>query len=502
MKWPNVAGFLKEKVRLFGSKPLVCDYGGETFYTYHEFDKTTDRLAWALGELGISPGERVAFLHPNHTDLLLGYFGVIKAGAVAVPINPIYTPREISYIIDNSGARFLISSDFFSENIKSVKENCSTLSGIILKSGAESLEAALISRVGQPKERDCVDADPDDVAMIFYTSGTTGRPKGVMITHRNITFGGGNCAQNYGLTASDRTIVCLPLTHIFANATPFLGSLSSGGSVVVMERFHTEEVFDAIARHRTTWFPGVPTMFTYLLDAFDEQSRDVSSLRMGLSGAASLSVEHLSAFEEKFDATLLEVYGLTESTGLVTANPVFGVRKPGSIGISVSGVSVRVVDQEKRNVPVGEVGELIFKGPNASPGYWELADETREAIQDGWLFTGDLARQDQEGYFYIVSRKKELIVSGGYNVYPREIEDVLLQHPGIHETAVIGVKDTALGEVVKAVVVLRPETLLDADELKEFCRQNLARYKVPRVIDFIDALPRNATGKILKQELE
>ncbi|NQU15954.1 MAG: acyl--CoA ligase [Desulfobacteraceae bacterium] len=238
MKWPNVADFFKEKVRLFGSKSLVCDYGAEVFYTYHEFDKTTDRLAWALGELGISPGDRVAFLHPNHTDLLLGYFGVIKAGAVAVPINPIYTPREISYIIDNSGARFLISSDFFSENIESVKEDCSTLSEVILKCGTESLEAALISRMGQLKERDCIDADPDDLAMIFFTSGTTGRPKGVMINHRNITFGGANCAQNYGLTASDRTIICLPLTHIFANATPFLGSLSSGGSVYHLILYH------------------------------------------------------------------------------------------------------------------------------------------------------------------------------------------------------------------------------------------------------------------------
>jgi long-chain acyl-CoA synthetase len=502
VRWPNVAEFLKEKVQLFGSKPLVCDYGGETFCTYQEFDERTDRLAWTIGELGISPGDRVAFLHPNHTDLLLGYFGVMKASAVAVPINPIYTPREISYIINNSGARLLISLHSFAETVEAATKVCPKLAWVIVKPGEESLEEALTARVGKLKERKSFDSGPDDLAMIFYTSGTTGRPKGVMLTHRNITFGGGNCAQNYGLTPSDRTIICLPLTHIFANATPFLGSLSSGGSAVVMDRFQTNQVFDAIAGYRATWFPGVPTMFTYLLDSFDERVRDVSSLRMGLSGAASLSIEHLSAFEEKFDATLLEVYGLTESTGLVTANPVFGVRKPGSIGISVSGVSVRLVDQEMHDVATGDVGELIFKGPNASPGYWELEEETAEAICDGWLFTGDLAYQDREGFFYIVSRKKELIISGGYNVYPREIEDILMQHSGILEAAVIGVKDPALGEVPKAFVVLKPGIQMDAEELKGFCKKNLARYKVPRHVKFIDALPRNTTGKILKQELK
>jgi long-chain acyl-CoA synthetase len=338
--------------------------------------------------------------------------------------------------------------------------------------------------------------------MIFYTSGTTGTPKGVMISHRNVTFGAGNMAQNYGLTASDITIVCLPLNHIFANASPFWGALASGGSAVVMERFQTEPVFDAIQKERITWFPGVPTMFSFLLSAFDDHPRDISSLRMGLSGAASLSVEHFKDFEAKFRAFMLEVYGLTESTGLVTANPVYGVRKPGSIGMTVSGVAARVVDEAWQDVPRGDVGELIFKGPNGAMGYWELPEETEEKIRDGWISTGDLAFQDHDGYFYIASRKNELIISGGYNIFPREIEDVLNRHPDVREAAVVGADDPDLGEVPKAFVALTPGKTVEAKDLEAFCLENLAKYKVPRVFFMMDELPKNTTGKILKKELK
>ena len=222
---------------------------------------------------------------------------------------------------------------------------------------------------------------------------------------------------------------------------------------------------------------------------------------MGLSGAASLSVEHLKEFEAKFGASMLEVYGLTESTGLVTANPVYGIRKPGSIGISVSGVSARLVDAEWKDVPRGEVGELIFKGPNGTPGYWKLPEDTEKKIRDGWIATGDLAYQDGEGYFYIASRKNELIISGGYNIFPREIEEVLASHHAISEAAVIGVPDPALGEVPKAFVVSKPGTKVTPEDLREFCLQNLAKYKVPKVFVFLDELPKNTTGKIVKKEL-
>jgi long-chain acyl-CoA synthetase len=501
MEWPNVTQYLKTKAYQFGDARLLIDYGTDVSYTYTEFDHVTDRLVSGLRKLGVKPGDRVAFLHPNHSDLLLGYFATIKAGAVAVPMNPAYTAREITHIIKDSGAQTLISTERFAEHIQFVKRECPFMSALVAKRHGRTLEEMMITVVGPLKAEDPEPATADDLAMIFYTSGTTGKPKGVMISHRNITFAASNIAQNYGLRSSDVTVVCLPLNHIFANASAFWGSLASGGAAVVMDRFQTEFVFDAIKRYRLTWFPGVPTMFTYLLSSFDAQPRNVSSLRMGLSGAASLSVEHLKAFEAKFGVTMLEVYGLTESTGLVTANPVHGIRKPGSVGISVSGVSTRLVDVEWGDVPRGEIGELAFKGPNGTPGYWQLPEDTAKKIRNGWIATGDLAYQDGEGYFYIVGRKDELIVSGGYNIFPREIEEVLYRHQDIGEVAVIGVPDPVLGEVPKAFVVTKPGRKITAEELLKICLENLAKYKIPKVFIFVDKLPKNTTGKIVKKEL-
>ena len=501
MEWPDVAQYLDTKVRRFGDARLLVDYGTDVSYTYKEFDATTNRLAFGLRELGVKPGDRVAFLHPNHSDLLLGYFATIKTGAVAVPVNPAYTAREIAYIISDSGSQTLISTERFEENTEVVRKECPSLRRILTKHEGQNLEERIATEAGSLKSNNPVPAAADNLAMIFYTSGTTGKPKGVMISHRNITFGAGNMAQNYGLTPLDVTLICLPLNHIFANATPFWGSLASGGSAVVMERFQVEPVFDAIEKYEVTWFPGVPTMFAYLLSHFDDKTRNVFSLRMGLSGAASLSVEHLKEFEATFGASMLEVYGLTESTGLVTANPVFGIRKPGSIGISVSGVATRLVDSDWTDAPRGNVGELIFRGPNGTQGYWNLPEDTEKKIRDGWIATGDLAYQDGEGYFYIASRKSELIVSGGYNIYPREIEEVLCSHHGISEAAVIGVPDPMLGEVPKGFVVAKPGRKVTAENLREFCLRNLAKYKVPREFVLLDELPKNTTGKTIKKEL-
>lgn len=502
MKWPNVTEYLKTKVLQFGDARLIMDYETGASYTYREFDAATDHMASDFRKMGVKRGDRIAFLHPNHSDLLLGYFATIKAGAVAVPLNPMYTAREITHVLNDSTAGTLISTDRFYEKIRVVKENSPSISNIIMKKEGQGLGEAVAAMPGVHAPEDPAEASADDLAMIFYTSGTTGKPKGVMISHRNVTFGAGNMAQNYGLTASDIAVVCLPLNHIFANASPFWGSLASGGSAVVIERFQSVPVFDAISKYGVTWFAGVPTMFNYLISSFDDNPRNVSSLRMGLSGAASLSVAHLKEFEAKFGASMLEVYGLTESTGLVTANPVYGVRKPGSIGMCVSGVSVRLVDAKWKDVKRGEVGELIFKGPNGTSGYWGLPGETEKKIRDNWVSTGDLARQDEEGYFYIASRKNELIISGGYNIFPREIEDVLCKLPNVGEVAVIGVSDPALGEVPKAFIAPKPGKRLDGKELEEFCLLNLAKYKVPRSFEFMEELPKNTTGKIAKKELK
>jgi long-chain acyl-CoA synthetase len=497
----NLPQYLKLKAEQFGERIFLQDFGSQNHYTYRDLDRVTSQLAGALQEIGVQTGERVALLHPNHTDFILGYFAIIKAGAVVVPINPVYTAGEVHYIIDDSRASCLLTTSDFEPVLQEISGQASHLKAVIIKDEDQNLMQALKLRVKGLKPAAVRDRTPDDTAFIFYTSGTTGRPKGVMLTHRNLIFGGANTAQNYGLHETDVTIACLPLVHIFANASPVFGSLNSGGRVIVAPRFQTEMIFDAIDQYQVTWFPGVPTMFGYLLQEFDSKPRNVSSLRMGLSGGASLSVEHLTRFEKTFQATVQEVYGLTESTGLVTANPVYGVRKTGSIGINVSGVSVRLVDQNGDDTPQGEVGELIFSGPNASPGYWGQPEMTAASIKKGWVYTGDLAWRDEDGYYFIVGRKDDLIISGGYNIYPREIEEVLYQHEDIIEAAVVGVKDRHLGEAPGAYIALRPGRSLDAEMVLAFCRKHLTAYKIPKHVEIMKELPKNATGKILKKAL-
>jgi long-chain acyl-CoA synthetase len=501
MKARNLPQYLKLKAEQYAERIYLCDFGSQNYYTYQDLETVTDQMAGALQQLGVQTGERVAILHPNHSDFILGYFAIIKAGAVAVPINPVYTANEALYILEDSGACCLLTTSEFEPLLQEIRGQAAHLKEIIIKSEDQSLMQALQIRVGELKPLGVREREPDDPAFIFYTSGTTGRPKGVVLTHRNLIFGGANTAQNYGLQETDVTIACLPLVHIFANASPVFGSLNSGGSVIVTPRFQTETVFEAIEQYQVTWFPGVPTMFGYLLQSFDTKARNVSSLRMGLSGGASLSVEHLTRFEKTFQATILEVYGLTESTGLVTANPVYGVRKTGSIGISVSGVSVRLVDQNDNDTPEGEVGELIFRGPNATPGYWQKPEITAASIKQGWVYTGDLARRDEDGYYFIVGRKDELIISGGYNIYPREIEEVLYQHEDITEAAVIGAPDQHLGEVPKAYIALKSGSSLTAEKVQDFCRAHLAAFKIPKQIEIMQELPKNPTGKILKKAL-
>ncbi len=346
-----------------------------------------------------------------------------------------------------------------------------------------------------------MDLSPEDNAIIFYTSGTLGQPKGVMLTHGNFTFSGPNIARAYGLREEDITMAVLPLVHVFSVASPVFGSFSSGGTVVILERFQAEAVLQAFQDYGITWFPGVPTMFNYLYHAYKKETYDISSMRMGLSGGASLSVDLLKNWEKSFRAQILEVYGLTESTGLVTANPVQGLRKAGSIGLPVCHVQTRLSNEQGLDVARGEVGELIFKGPNATKGYWQLPEQTAESIREGWVYTGDLARQDEEGYFYIVGRKKDLIITGGYNVYPREIEEVLYSHPAIYEAAVIGIPDEVKGEIPKAFITLKPGQYASAGEIIAFCKVNLAAYKVPRQVEIRSELPKSSTGKILHREL-
>ena len=496
----NLVEFLKERVKEFGNKVFLWEK--KNSLTYMEFDQATDRLAAGLQALGLEKGNHTAVLFPNSMDTLLSYFSIIKAGGTAIPINPLYTPREIAFILNNSEAKFLLAAHQFRKAVEGVQSRVPGFKQAVFRGEDDPSILRAMARAApagdSPKP---VELSSQDIAIIFYTSGTLGSPKGVMLTHENFTFSGPNIARCYGLKPDDITMAVLPLVHVFALASPIFGSLSSGGTVVVADRFQAETVLQAFVDYRVTWFPGVPTMFNYIYQAYEKGTYDVSSIRMGLSGGASLSVELLKNWEKRFHAEILEVYGLTESTGLVTANPVYGVRKAGSIGITVPNVQTRLVDKESKDAGRGEVGEILFKGPNATQGYWKLPELTAESIRDGWVYTGDLARQDEEGYFYIVARKKELMITGGYNVYPREVEEVLYTHPAVCEAAVIGVPDAVKGEVPKAYIALKPGQTATEKEIVEFCKQNLAPYKVPRQVEILSELPKSSTGKILHREL-
>ncbi|MFP4573515.1 MAG: class I adenylate-forming enzyme family protein [Desulfobacterales bacterium] len=496
----DIASFISKKAALYKNRVFLRDFGSRQEITFRGFEEITDRLAMGFLQLGLGKKDRIAMLHPNHSDFILCCFAAIKAGAVAVPVNTVYSPTEIAYIINDSGASILVTTADLYPKVQETAGNIPGLKKTLIKKQAQSLEQVIAEETGQPETSALPKCGPDDLAVMFYTSGTTGKPKGVMLTHKNITFSGPNVAQSYGLQENDVTIAALPLVHVFANASPVLGSLSSGGTVIVMERFKTEAVFEAIERYGVTWYPGVPTMFHYLLEGYSETRRNLGSLRMLLSGGASLSVEVLGELEEKSGTKVLEVYGLTESTGLVAANPVYGERKPGSIGVVVSGVDAIIADKKGGEVPAGEIGELVFRGPNACTGYWNLAEQTKEKVINGWVHTGDHAYRDEDGYFFIVGRDKELIITGGYNIYPREIEEVLYKHPDVHEAAVTGAAHREKGEIPKAFVVLRPGARADEEKLRQYCKQHLAPYKIP-AFAFIDELPKNSTGKIMKNQL-
>lgn len=495
----NLVDFTKNQASKYLQKPYLI--GKKGAISYADFDQISDRLAAGLLQLGLEPGDRVATLHPNSPQLLLAYFAIVKSGCVVVPVNPIYTPREIGYILNDSGARAVMVHQDWAPRLEELEGAIPQIETVITHRAAETMEDSMQRACPGPLAGySPPPMTPDTPAFTFYTSGTTGKPKGVVLTHRNLTFGGPNVAQNYGLRENDVTIAALPMVHIFCIASPFMGSFSSGGSVVVVDGFKSEDVLQAIGRHRVTWFPGVPTMFTYLLNALDQDRHDVSCLRMGLSGGASLPVEVLKQWESKFQAEVIEVYGLTESTGLVTGNPVYGQHKPGSIGINVSGVDARLVDETGREVPTGQVGHLIFRGPNATRGYHNLPEVSAEKIKDGWVYTGDHAYRDEDGYFFLVGREAELIITGGYNVYPREIEEVLYAYPGVKEVAVIGVPHPSKGEAPKAFVSLKEGIEVSREELLAHCRSVLAPYKQP-AIHFMKELPKNPTGKIMKKEL-
>jgi long-chain acyl-CoA synthetase len=463
--------------------------------TYGEFRDAALRVAASLRARGVSPGDRVGMVLPNVLSFPVVFYGALLAGAAVVPMNPLLKAREVEYYLRDSGARLVVAL----EPATPVVEAAATV-GIEAVTVGPVLPDAL---TGEDPLDAPVERSDEDLAVILYTSGTTGQPKGAELTHANLA---GNCrttadtlAEN---TADDVIMGCLPLFHVFGLTCGLNTAVLRGSLLTLIPRFDGGKALSVIARDRVTIFEGVPTMFAGMLHSPDAGSTDVSSLRLCVSGGSAMPVEVMRAFEEKFGCIVLEGYGLSETSPVASFNHPHAERKPGSIGTPIAGVEMRLVDDDGKDVPAGEVGEIAIRGENVMRGYWERPEETAKAIPDGWFRSGDLARRDDDGYYFIVDRKKEMIIRGGYNVYPREIEEALYEHPAVAEVACVGLAHAELGEEVAAAVALKSGASAEVDELREFVKARVAAYKYPRHLWLVDALPKGPTGKILRRAVE
>lgn len=480
--------------------------------SYGQFEQYVSRFAGALKQLGIEKGDHIALLVGNTPHFLITLYASWRIGAVVVPINPTYTPNELSYIVQNSDAKLMVALDKLAPLIAQKNTIFPNIENVVVcETDEESVKQALALEEKpflfqeQIKSAtpitELTNLDPDDNAIILYTSGTTGHPKGAMLTHNNIYSNARDIGTYLQMTSEDRVIATLPVFHVFALTVVVNAPLLRGATVLLVPQFSPAEVFKTIREHKATIFAGVPTMYNFLYQYEDGNPEDYVSIRLSISGGASLPVSLLENFEKKFNTRISEGYGLSEASPVTCFNPLDRDRVPGSIGTSIVNVENKVVDENGNELPPGEVGELIVRGPNVMKGYYKLPEETEKTIKDGWLYTGDLAKQDENGYFYIVDRKKDMIIVGGFNVYPREVEEVLYSHSDIVEAAVVGQPHDELGEEIHAHVALKKDSILTAEDIIEYCRKNLAKYKVPAVVHFHDELPKGGTGKILRKEL-
>jgi long-chain acyl-CoA synthetase len=509
---PNLSlpQMLEDAVRKYADKTAMSFYG-KTF-TYSEFQQLVYAFASALQERGIQKGDRVALLLPNCPQFIISYYGILTAGGIVSQLNPMLVERELEEILADAGARLIVTLDSLYPKVKSV-ESRTVLESVILVSfaGEASVEGgdtsfeAFVRSAKKPHEPIAIDPG-EDVAILQYTGGTTGKSKGAMLTHRNLV---ANVIQSCEffkgrlVAGEERVLTILPLFHVFGMTSCMNLSVYLGSQMILLPRFKVDEVLETIEREKPTTFPGVPTMYVALTNLPGIETRDVDSIQLCNSGSAPMPYQLLKDFEAKTGATILEGYGLSEASPTTHCNPPFATRKPGSVGIGVPSTEYKIVDQEAGTVemPVGEPGELIIRGPQVMKGYWNLPNETKKALRDGWLYTGDIAKVDEDGYVYIVDRKKDLIIASGYNVYPREVEEVIYTHPSVKEAAVIGAPDSYRGETVKALIVLKEMSVVTEEEMLSYLKANLAPYKVPKRIEFREELPKSNIGKILKRTL-
>ena len=486
----NQADRFREKTLLrFGDKAV----------SYKEFDEKSGRLARALQDLGIQKGDRVAIMFQNCLEVVESYFAIWKTGAWAVPVSPVFTSHEVKYVLSDAGTKMVIAGEDQYSRIEPIRTQVSSLETIVLK-GAKPIHKTISydrlaeeSQVIKP-----VAITSDDVCQIMYTSGTEGTPKGVMTPHGAYTDNALIRSSILELNEKDITVISLPLFHMFAVCT-LLNFITVGGTVIITERFQTEEVLDLMNKNKITFLTGVPTMYSYLLTHPQIDQYDLSSLRLCIIAGGNVNYQVVEEFEKKFSCLFIESMGQTELSPMVMINPPHRDRRRlGSCGLTAFNMQTRLVDEDGNDVPLGETGELVVKSPCVMKGYYNLPEENEKVFHGGWLHTGDLLKQDQDGYYFFVDRKKDMIVTAGYNIYAKEIENVLLKHPDVLEAAVIAVPDAVKGQLAKAVIVTREGKNLREEDIETFAREYLAPYKVPRMIKFVETLPHTPQGKIAK----
>ena len=470
---------------------------GDTELSYAALDEASARLAALLRDKGMRPGDRVGVMLPNVPEFPVAYYGVLRAGGVVVPMNVLLKRREIAFYLEDSGAGILLAwHGFCAEACDGAEDAGARLIEVEPASFAEAL-------AGVEPAMELADTAEGDTAVILYTSGTTGKPKGAELTHDNLYRNAEISSRTTGeVGPGDVVLGALPLFHSFGQSVGMNGSLLVGACLTLIPKFDPGETLATMERDGVTHFYGVPTMFGALLHHPERERFDTSSLSKCITGGASMPVEVLHGFEDAFGAIVLEGYGLSETSPVACSGHPDMERKAGSIGTPIEGVEMKVVDEDDNEVAQGEVGEIVIRGHNIMKGYWSKPDATAEAMRGGWFHSGDMARIDEDGYFYIVDRKKDLIIRGGYNVYPREVEEVLYEHPKIREAAVVGIPHDEWGEEIGAAIVLHDGEELAPEEVSAYVKERIAAYKYPRVVWFIDDLPKGPTGKILKREIE
>lgn len=500
----NINSILKKNADKSPLSPAIIDSNNGSITTYQDLWVRVNQVAYGLKSIGVNHGDRVAIYLPNGPEFIICYFAIMKLGAVAVPMNILYKSFEMQYILQNAAAKVLIGWEpELQENLMPVRATLDALQTVVgagdqrrnacdlrLDDWFKASQVVPIAQVG--------DHHP---AAILYTSGTTGRPKGAVLSHKNLAENAKINAQLLGVNDLDRALSSSPFNHVYF-VQIVLGPLYAGASVITLPRSSPELALAAIEKYRATHFSSVPTMFRYMLQRFHERTYDLSSWRVAGSAAAGIAAEMIAEIVKTFGVDFLEAYGSTETSSTVTYTRLRHLR-PGSIGLPALGYQVKLLDESNHEVGTGEVGELVVHGPGVFQGYWGMPETNLEVFtENGWFRSGDLARQDHDGYLYIVDRKQDMIVSGGYNVYPRELEEVLLSHPDVLESAVIGKPEPNLGEIPVAYVILRTGVNLNGEEIMAFCKKRMAKYKVPREVEIVQDFPRTASGKILKRELK